>query len=162
MTKKNKVRGGRNYKASLRAKAKRLSTDKRVAIGVPRGTKDYEDGASIAVIAAVMNFGSKKLGLVARPFLSLGFEISKPFVVKLIKMHAADIMNGVRSKSYVLERVGKIVLGNVIEMIGSDEMKENAESVKERKRKKHPGEAVVPLIDDGYLKRSQTYKVRSK
>jgi hypothetical protein len=161
MTKKNRVRGGRNYKAELNKRAKRLSTNKRAAIGVPRGTKDYDDGASIALIAAVMNFGSDKLGLVARPFLSLGFEVSKPAVVRLIKMSANDIMEGNRSSSEVLALAGETVLGSVFEMIGSDQMAENADSVKERKRKKNKDEVVVPLIDTGHLKRNVNYEVRS-
>lgn len=63
------VRGGEKLAKKLKQIQDRLTSKKRVLIGLPAGSGVYEDGAPIAVIGAVQEFGSADGRIPERSFL---------------------------------------------------------------------------------------------
>ncbi|MGA9617028.1 MAG: hypothetical protein WBR09_07650, partial [Serratia proteamaculans] len=63
------VRGGEKLAKKLKQIQDRLTSKKRVLVGLPAGSGNYEDGAPIVVIGAVQEFGSADGRVPERSFL---------------------------------------------------------------------------------------------
>lgn len=155
-----KLKGGRKYGARIRQIRRNIDGDKVVASGVPKGAGEYEDGISIAVIAAVQNWGTEDGRVPARPFFSNAIEESKPLIKKLVNRHINSIITGTESPDLCLELIGQMTVGEILKQIDSNMAPELAESTKKAKLKK--GNDPVTLIDDAFLKGAISYVLRSK
>jgi len=65
-------------KLALKGLERNLQRDGLVLVGVPEGAGTYEDGLTIATVAAVNNFGSADGKIPARPFLAPAVEKGAP------------------------------------------------------------------------------------
>lgn len=63
------VRGGDKFEAAMRDLARRLDRPEVLRVGFLEGAK-YPDGTPVALVAAVQNYGSGKLGIPPRPFFT--------------------------------------------------------------------------------------------
>ncbi len=63
------IRGGEKLRAALRETARRFRASGTLKVGFLEGAT-YPDGTSVAMVAAVQNFGAPSQGIPARPFFS--------------------------------------------------------------------------------------------
>lgn len=129
---------------ALKKLTKRLSeSDQMVLVGVPKGAGVYEDGLTIATIAAVNEFGSADGHIPARPFLRPGVESRAEMYLRLVEKDLPDITDGKHPMSRLMKRLGELARDGVKQAINDTHKPPNAESTIRQKGSDHP------LIDTG-------------
>lgn len=137
----------------LMALSRRLAKlNKRVLIGVPAG-KSEEDGASMALVAAVNEFGSPDRGIPERPFLRAGIRENYPRITRLNVRTLREVAEGTMTADTALNLLGEVTAGGVKAKIAEGGFVANAPSTIKAKG------SDKPLIDSGALRQSITYLV---
>lgn len=137
----------------LMALSQRLAKlNKRVLIGVPAGPTE-KDGTSMALVAAVNEFGSPENGIPERPFLRTGIRENYPRITRLNVRTLRQVTDGEMTASTALGLLGEIAVGGVKAKIAAGGFVANAPSTIKAKG------SDKPLIDSGSLRQSITYKV---
>ena len=131
-------------------------SDKMVLVGVPKGAGVYEDGLTIATIAAVNEFGTADGHIPARPFLRPGVENGAEAYLRLVEKEMPDVLSGKNPMSRLLVRIGQVAQASVDQKIKDTHAPPNAESTIRKKGSDHP------LIDIGSLQQSIRYVITDK
>lgn len=118
-------------------------SDKVVLVGVPKGAGVYEDGLTIATIAAVNEFGTADGHIPARPFLRPGVENRAEMYLRLVEKDMPDVLSGKHPMDRLLKRLGELSRDGVKQAINDTYSPANAESTIRQKGSDHP------LIDTG-------------
>ncbi len=84
--------------------------------GFPSGLQ-YEDGTSVAYVAAIQNYGAPASGIPPRPFMEPTIADDKEGWVKLLGQGAAKVGDGSLTAVDVLEAVGLMMVGDIQEEI---------------------------------------------
>jgi hypothetical protein len=145
-----KTKGGGVAQKALDAVYKALGTARSVDVGFMRGAT-YPDGTSVALVAAINEYGRSKVGQPPRPFFRNMIAAKQkewgPATAKLLVAHQYDA-------KAVLTAVGEAVEGQLkasIDEFVSPPLKPSTIAAKGFDK---------PLIDTGEMRKSVTYQVR--
>lgn len=147
------VSGGDRLGTKLRQIRERLQKNSGVLVGVPAGTGNYEDGAPIAVIAAVQEFGSADGAIPERSFLRVPLRQNTEHFKKVWRAAIPKVVHGDMSMHAVMEQLGEQGVRVSVEAIEAGISPANADSTIKRKGSSQT------LIDNGQLVQSITYIV---
>ena len=147
------VSGGDRLGTKLRQIRERLQKNSGVLVGVPAGTGSYEDGAPIAVIAAVQEFGSADGRIPERSFLRVPLRQNAETFQSIWRAQVPKVVDGDMTMQQVMSQLGARAAAVSQEAISEGIAPENAESTKKRKG------SSKPLVDTGRLRQSITYIV---
>lgn len=147
------VSGGDSLGTKLRQIRERLQKNSGVLIGLPAGTGSYEDGAPIAVIAAVQEFGSADGRVPERSFLRVPLRQNAEAFQAIWRAQVPKVVDGDMTMHQVMSQLGARAVAVSQEAISEGIAPENAESTKARKG------SSKPLIDTGALRQSITFIV---
>ncbi|KQQ62968.1 hypothetical protein ASF66_01030 [Pseudomonas sp. Leaf129] len=140
-------------KFALKGLEQRMAQDALVLVGVPKGAGSYEDGLTIATIAAVNNFGSADGTVPPRPFLVPAIDKGSPQYRRLAEIMLPKVMAGEMDMRVLLEQMGNLAEGHVKQEITDLRIPPNAASTISKKGSDNP------LIDTGALRQSIRYVV---
>lgn len=151
----------------LRKRLSALVTEEEAFVGVPKAAGAYSDGVSVAVVAAVQEFGSNpegiknpKTGVVVhipeRSFLRAGLANAQETNKKILNQFIPLVLRGKMKPRTLLKHLGSNTHGYVLKMFGSGDLKPNADSTIKAKG------SSAPLIDKSQLKGAITYDIRPK
>lgn len=147
------VRGGSQLEKKLRQYVDRLTTKRRVLVGIPEGKGKYEDGAPIAVIAAVQEFGSADGRVPERSFLRVPLRQNQENISRAFRSLTGRVARGEITLIQMLDQIGARAAGYCIEAIEAGIEPANAESTIKAKG------SATPLVNHGRLKGSITHVV---
>lgn len=162
---KSEVRGGDKLAKKLRQIQERLTSKKRVLIGVPAGRDVYEGerllaekgnykaGQPVAVIAAVNEFGSPDGHIPERSFLRVPLRQNVDNIKKGFASLSGQVARGEISAFQMLDQIGARAAGYCKEAIEVGIQPANAPSTVKRKG------SATPLIDTGVLRNAITHVV---
>jgi len=164
---KAKVLGKRTLQQRLRKRLSALTSDEEAFVGVPKAAGAYSDGTSMAVVAAVQEFGSNpegiknpKTGAVVhipeRSFLRAGLRNARETNEKILKRFIPLVLHGKMKPRTLLKHLASNTHGYVLKMFGSGDLEPNADSTIKAKG------SSAPLIDTGGLRGAITYDIRPK
>ena len=145
--------GRQQVEQAMKDLAKRLERDQRVLVGVPEGAGSYEDGLTIATIAAVNNFGSADGRIPKREFLQPAIEEGAPVYRRLAEVMLPKVLSGEMEMRTLLEQLGDLAEGHVKLKIDEIRTPPNARSTIAKKGSDNP------LIDEGTLRQSIRYVI---
>ena len=145
--------GTQQVEEALKQLAKRLEGQTRVLVGVPEGAGSYEDGLTIATIAAVNNFGSADGHIPARPFLEPAITKGAPQYQRLAELMIPKVLSGEMDMTGLLMQMGDLAQGHVQTEIDELKIPPNAKSTIAAKGSDNP------LIDEGTLRQSIRYVI---
>lgn len=145
--------GTQQVEQALEQLAKRLEGQARVLVGVPEGAGSYEDGLTIATIAAVNNFGSADGKIPAREFLQPAINKGAPQYRRLAEIMIPKVLAGSMTMNTLMEQMGNLAEGHVKQEITDLDTPPNAQSTIDRKG------SSSPLIDTGALRQSIRYVI---
>jgi len=128
----------------------------------------YDNGTSIAMIAAQNEFGNPGKKIPPRPFMRPTIAAHKMTWATKLSQGTKTVLNGTRSISDVFEAVGLLVAGDIrksIASVTSPALK--TATVMARLRGKKQGKkvsltAAKPLVDSGYMLNSLTSEAVNK
>lgn len=92
--------------------------DKVAQFGVPSGL-EYEDGTSVAYVAAIQEFGAPAASIPPRPFLRPTVAEDKDKWVKFVASKIPDVQSGKITADTVLLGVGAIAIADIQSTIAS-------------------------------------------
>lgn len=147
------VSGGDRLRDKLRQIRERLEKNSGVLVGLPAGAGSYEDGAPIAVIGAVQEFGSADGRIPERSFLRVPLRQNADKFKALFRAQMTKVVKGELTMFQAMDQIGQRAAGVSKEAIEAGISPGNAESTKARKG------SSKPLIDNGTLKNSITHIV---
>jgi phage gpG-like protein len=147
------VSGGDRLGTKLRQIRERLQKNSGVLVGLPAGTGSYEDGAPIAVIAAVHEFGSADGRIPERSFLRVPLRQNAEGFKKAFQAMIPKVVDGEMTMHQVMSQLGARAVAVSQEAISDGIEPANAESTIARKG------SSKPLIDTGALRQSITFVV---
>lgn len=145
--------GKQQVEEALRKLAEKLQGATRVLVGVPKGAGVYEDGLTIATIAAVNNFGSADGHIPARPFLQPAIEKGAPQYQRLAELMIPKVLSGEMDMTGLLMQMGDLAQSHVQTEIDELKIPPNAKSTIAAKGSDNP------LIDEGTLRQSIRYVI---
>lgn len=136
--------------------SRRFAKDaRRVLVGVPKGVTE-KDGTSMAMIAAVHEFGSQDGRIPERSFLRSGLTNHLPDLTRLNEVNIQKIARGGFTVLTALRQLGAFAASKVQDEIVRGDFTPNAPSTIKAKG------SDKPLIDSGSLRQSITYRVSEK
>jgi hypothetical protein len=147
------IRGGNNLAKKLKKIQDRLTSKKRVLVGIPASSGVYEDGAPLAVIGAVQEFGSADGRIPERSFLRVPLHQNTDNIKKGFSSLAGKVSRGEISAFQMLDQIGARAAGYCKEAIEAGIQPANAPSTVKRKG------SATPLIDTGVLRNAITHVV---
>lgn len=150
---KTSVSGGDRLGTKLRQIRERLMKNSGVLVGLPAGTGSYEDGAPIAVIGAVHEFGSADGTIPERSFLRVPLRQNAEDFKAVWRAQISKVVEGELSMHQVMSQLGARAVAVSQEAISEGIAPGNAESTVKRKG------SSKPLIDTGQLRQSITFIV---
>lgn len=118
-----------------------------------QGDQSYDDGTSLAEVAAYNEFGSSNTP--ARPFMKQSFENHEDALKAGCKQVDITISKGGTAQQ-ALEKLGVMAKGLVQEEIVNGGFAPNAESTIAMKG------SATPLVDSGYMRQSVNYVIRKR
>lgn len=124
-----------------------------VLVGLPAGTGSYEDGAPIAVIGAVHEFGSADGRIPERSFLRVPLRQNAETFQAIWRAQVPKVVDGDMTMHQVMSQLGARAVAVSQEAISEGIAPGNAESTVKRKG------SSKPLIDTGALRQSITFIV---
>ncbi|MNN26785.1 hypothetical protein D3C81_1403030 [compost metagenome] len=145
--------GTQKVKFALKGLEERMQKDGLVLVGVPKGAGAYEDGLTIATIAAVNNFGTADGTIPPRPFLAPAIEKGSPQYRRLAELMLPKVMTGEMDMRTLLEQMGQLAEGHVKQEITDLRTPPNAPSTIAGKGSDNP------LIDTGALRQAIHYVI---
>jgi len=141
--------------AGLAALAKRLRAgEHRVLVGVPRGAGNEENGASLPMVAATVEFGKENQP--ERPFLRGGIRKALPTVRRVAARDLAAVARGQKTIDGALDMTGVIAVGAVKQFMVGPNFEPNAPSTIAKKGSSQP------TVDQAQLRQSITSVVEGK
>lgn len=147
------VSGGDRLGTKLRQIRERLQKNSGVLVGLPSGTGSYEDGAPIAVIAAVHEFGSADAAIPERSFLRVPLRQNAEDFKAVWRAQIHKVVEGELSMHQVMSQLGGRAVAVSQDAIADGIAPANAESTIKRKG------SSKPLEDTRRLVQSITYIV---
>lgn len=147
------VRGGNKIAQELKKRLERITNKRRVLVGLPASTGDYEDGAPIVVIGAVQEFGSADGRIPERSFLRVPLRQNQDNIKKAFRVLSKKVMDGDISTIQMLDQIGSRAAGYCVEAIEAGIEPANADSTIKRKG------SATPLVNHGKLKGAITHIV---
>lgn len=145
-------------KRSVSALAKKLQTRAHVLVGVQQGSGNYDDGPTIATIAAANHFGTTtEPAIPARPFLDVAIEENKRKYSSIVERQISDVLDGKKTIEQVLDSVGSRAAADVQDFINDLSTPPNAPSTIAAK-----GGESNPLVNDGTLRQSIHHQVTNE
>ncbi|MDG9888175.1 MULTISPECIES: hypothetical protein [Pseudomonas] len=145
--------GRQQVEQAMKDLAQRLDREQRVLVGVPEGSGSYEDGLTIATVAAVNNFGSADGRIPARPFLQPAIEDGAPMYRRLAEVMLPRVLSGEMEMRTLMEQMGNLAEGHVKQYITDLRVPKNADSTIANKGSDNP------LVHDGHLRQSIRYVI---
>ncbi|MEL0577058.1 hypothetical protein AACK17_00705 [Pectobacterium punjabense] len=147
------TRGGNKIAQRLKQIQDRVMAKRRVLVGLPAGSGNYEDGAPIAVIGAVQEFGSADGRVPERSFLRVPIRQNQDKIKKAFRALTGAVVRGEITAFQMLDQIGGRAAAFCSEAIESGIQPANADSTIQRKG------SSTPLVEHGRLKRSITHVV---
>ncbi|MDQ3202570.1 MAG: hypothetical protein M3Q94_10480 [Pseudomonadota bacterium] len=147
------VIGKQEVEQALKDLALKLAGPTRVLAGVPKGAGTYEDGLTLATIAAVNNFGSADGTIPARPTLGPAIEKGAPQYQRLAEVMIPKVLTGEMTMLTLLEQMGNLAEGHIKQEITDLKTPPNAASTIAAKGSDNP------LIDTGAFRQSIRYVI---
>lgn len=147
------VSGGDKLGTRLRQIMERVQKNSGVLVGVPAGTGSYEDGAPIAVIAAVHEFGSADGRIHERSFLRVPLRQNTDLFKSMFRAQMAKVVKGELTMHQAMTVIGDKGRSVSVDAIHAGLQPGNSEQTKKRKG------SGTPLIDEGQLWQSITFIV---
>ncbi len=92
--------------------------DRVAQFGVPQGL-EYEDGTSVAYVAAIQEFGAPEAKIPPRPFLRPSIAQDKDKWVKILEAQIPKVQAGQITADQALLGVGAVAVGDIQAMIAS-------------------------------------------
>jgi hypothetical protein len=145
--------GKQQVEEALKDLAKKLEGDMRVLAGVPKGAGTYEDGLTLATIAAVNNFGSADGKIPARPVLEPAITKGAPQYQRLAEVMLPKVLSGEMTMRILLEQMGQLAEGHIKQEITDLKTPPNAPSTIKKKGSDNP------LIDTSAFRQSIRYVI---
>lgn len=127
-------------------------SDKAAYVGWLADTASYEDGTSVAEVAAFNEYGT--VNIPSRPFMKTAVDKSKDDILKYYQMSAKNIADGKADAEKVLNGLGVLGKSKVQESIRNGNWEPNAPATIKRKG------SSKPLIDTGLMRDTVTYVIR--
>lgn len=124
-------------------------------VGFPKG-KNYEDGTSVAYVAAIQEFGAPAVNIPPRPFIRPTVKSQKENWIKTIKGGIPEVVLGKKTAFDVLDLVGIQASADIQTTISSIYSPPNSPATIKRKG------SAKPLIDTGLMLASVTNGVNKK
>ena len=144
------IKGGKKFEAEINRILKAVSKPGALRVGFLSGAK-YPDGTSVAMVAAIQNFGAPSRNIPPRPFFSnMVREKQKewgPALAKLLKQHNYDTHKA-------LNILGEGIAGQLRQSIINTNRPALAPATIARKG------SAKPLVDSGLMLRSISYEVK--
>lgn len=137
----------------MQALQDRLRNNSGVYVGIPKGAGQYEDGAPLAVIGAVQEFGSADGHIPERSFLRVPLWSNQQLFAKIFTMGLPQVIEGEITLRQLMEQAGARAASVSQEAISEGIAPPNAPSTVARKG------SSTPLVDTGRLRQSITYVV---
>lgn len=147
------VSGGDKLATKLRQIQERLQKNNSVLVGLPAGTGSYEDGAPIAVIGAVQEFGSADGHIPERSFLRVPLRQNADDFKRIQRALIPKVVSGEITMHHVMDQLGGRAVAVSQEAISAGIDPVNADSTIKTKG------SGKPLVDTGNLRQSITYIV---
>mgnify|MGYP000107747074 CR=1 FL=1 len=113
-------------------------------IGFPSGI-NYEDGTSVAYVAAIQEFGAPAARIPARPFMQPTVREKKDYWTKVIEKQIPSVVLGKKTAFDVLDLVGIVAAADIQTKISSIYSPPNAPATLARKN------GTKPLVDTGLM-----------
>lgn len=125
-----------------------------IKIGFLESSGGYEDGTTVAQVAAWNEFGTEHSP--SRPFMRQTLKDQREEITKFARDRAKGVVNGSMSAQMALNGIGSYVKGRMQAEIRDGEFEPNAPSTVA-----HKGSS-KPLIDTGRMRQSIVYVITSK
>ena len=150
------VSGGQRMGQRIKAIQDRLRSNSGVYVGVPASAGTYESGESIAVIAAVQEFGSADGRIPERSFLRVPLRSNQQDFAAVLAGSLSDVLSGNLSMAQLMDQLGARAAATSQEAISAGIPPPNAPSTIQQK------ESSTPLIDSGNLRQNITWVVEGE
>ncbi|ARD61146.1 hypothetical protein Y71_14910 [Kosakonia radicincitans DSM 16656] len=147
------VHGGNKIARKLKQIQDRLTAKRRVLVGLPAGSGNYEDGAPLVVIGAVQEFGSANGLIPERSFLRVPLRQNQDNIKKGFRALSGKVARGEITAFQMLDQIGARAAGYCQDAISAGIEPANAPSTIARKG------SATPLIDTGTLRQAITHVV---
>lgn len=159
------IRGGKKFEAALARISASLSRPATLRVGF-LANATYPNGTSVAMVAAIQNFGAPKVGIPPRPFFSNMVRDKSP-------MWAGAIAKNLKLTDYdedlTLKRMGDGIRGQLQQSIRDTNSPPLAESTLEGRgasgvvyNPKDPKTfRAKPLIDTGHMLNSVDFEIKN-
>lgn len=147
------VTGGNQLAAKVLELQRRLEKNSRTLVGLPKAAGTYENGAPIAVIGAVQEFGSADGRIPERSFLRVPLRANQDLFVRIMKELLPKVASGEMTMRNMLDMIGQRAVAVSQEAISDGIAPANAASTVARKG------SSKPLIDTGFLRQNITYMI---
>jgi phage gpG-like protein len=121
-----------------------------VRVGVPKGPE--EKGTSLAVIAAVHEFGAPSVGIPERPFLRNTIKANQENYIRLNRINAVKAMRGQMNPRTALMQLGMMAQGDVQKFMANNSYTLKPLTIKRKGSSR-------ALIDNGQLRLSITFEI---
>ena len=149
-----KTTGGQQVVEGLRKFMERFQDGSdQVLVGVPQGAGEYEDGLTIATVAAVNNFGSADGRIPERNFMHSAINENQAVYRRLAELELPKVGRGLITMDRLLHVLGELATGHIQEKIVEGPFQANAASTIAKKGSDRP------LIDTGNLRQSISYVI---
>lgn len=125
-----------------------------IKVGFLESSGGYEDGTTVAQVAAWNEFGTEHSP--SRPFMRQTLKDQREEITKFARDRAKGVVNGSMSAQMALNGIGSYVKGRMQAEIRDGEFEPNAPSTVA-----HKGSS-KPLIDTGRMRQSIVYVITSK
>lgn len=125
-----------------------------VNVGYPDGPK--EEGTSVAMIAAVHNFGVPEKGIPERPFMTQGIAHGRERFNALNRRNIPLVLQGQMTTDQALGQLGAMAVGAIQQEIKNGEFKALKQSTMDEKG------STRPLIDTGQMLQTTTFVIENK
>lgn len=125
--------------------------DSTIEVGFHEDSGGYENGMTVASVAALNEFGASHMP--ARPFMKQSFESHEDELMDICEKGTALIANGGTAER-ALKQIGVFAKGLIQDVIASGDFAPNAPSTIKKKG------SAQPLIDSGHMRQSVNYKIK--
>lgn len=113
-------------------------------VGFPSGI-NYEDGTSVAYVAAIQEFGAPAVRIPARPFMQPTVREKKDYWTNIIEKDIPKVVLGKMTAFDVLDKVGIVAAADIQTKISSIYSPPNSPATLARKN------GTKPLVDTGLM-----------
>lgn len=127
-----------------------------VRIGIQEGLR-YKDGPEVLDVAMWNELGT--VHIPSRPFLRDSVDANADQINAFLQSKTKKILKG-GSAEELLKEIGAFQVGLIQKQMVNGNYKENEDTYKKRKEKKHP--PAIPLKDTGLMQQSIHYVIQEK